>query len=57
MVLIEKRIGWAYVGYDYRRLFQLNVELWTTSLDLDIALLGFWLSGSLGSWGYVGGSD
>ncbi len=53
MVLIEKRYGWAYAGYDYRRLFQVNVALWTMSLDVDIALLGFWFLGSLGSWGWT----
>ncbi|KKL14485.1 hypothetical protein LCGC14_2515190 [marine sediment metagenome] len=57
MVLIEKRYGWAYAGYDYRRLFGVNVELWTTSVDLDVALLGFWFSGSFGAWGYGGGDE
>ena len=58
MTLLENRFEWVYVGYDSRRLFQENVELWTTSLDLDFALLGFWFSGSLGRcWGYDDGNE
>ena len=55
MVLLEKRYGWAHAGYDYRRLFGVNVELWTSSIDVDVALFGFWFMGSI--WGWCSKSD